>query len=61
MHCWCNHCEKQYGAFLKKLKIEPFYDPCVYIRQNLPNCAWHYGNTWDNVVIICKWRVPLQA
>ena len=26
---WCSHCGKQYGDSLKKLKIEPPYDPAI--------------------------------
>ena len=26
---WCSHCGNQYRGFLKKLKIEPPYDPAI--------------------------------
>ena len=26
---WCSHCGKDYGVFLKKLKLELPYDPAI--------------------------------
>ena len=33
---WCSHCEKQYGIFLKKLKMELPYDPAVLLLGIYP-------------------------
>ena len=33
---WCNHCGKQYGDFLRKLKVELPYDPAIPLLSIYP-------------------------
>lgn len=33
---WFSHCGKQYGEFLKKLKIELLYDPAIPLLNIYP-------------------------